>query len=131
MSEKHEMAAKQILSELPRGESSVQIVPRYDDDISHPNCLVVAPFRKTTHGPTIMASVEHYSENPEPSGFPWTIVPVTPEPLVLKAAMEVALRFAESNNVPVIFLNQDGFSTDAEKRQTDTKALKIGVPRAR
>ena len=122
---------QEILADVPHSEIGVEIVPRYNDDISHPNCLVVAPYRKTQHGPTIMATVEHYAENPEPGGFPWTIRPVTREPLALKAAMEAALSFAEDNNIPVIFVNQDGFSTAADKQQTDTKALKTGAPIAR
>ena len=131
MDENLNSPARDLLANLPHGEIGVEIIPRYGDDISHPNCLVVAPFRKTEHGPTIMATVEHYFENPEPGGFPWTIKPVTPEPLVLKIAMETALSFAEDNNIPVIFLNQDGFSTEAERQQTDTRALKTGAPTAR
>ncbi len=131
MIEKPGITEDELLSDVPHGELGVEIIPRYNNDISHPNCLVVAPFRKSAHGPTIMATVEHYFENPAPGGFPWAIVPVTREPLVLKAAMEAALSFAEDNNIPVIFLNQDGFSTAAEKQQTDTKALKTGVPSAR
>ncbi len=131
MGEKLKVPAQDLLADLPHGEIGVEIIPRYHDDISHPNCLVVAPFRKSEHGPTIMATVEHYFENSEPGGFPWTILPVTSEPLTLKAAMEAALSFAEHNNIPVIFVNQDGFSTAAEKQQTDTKALKTGAPIAR
>jgi len=131
MIEKPTFTDQQILADVPQDEIGVEIIPRYNDDISHPNCLVVSPFRKTEHGPTIMATVEHYCANPEPGGFPWTIKPVIPEALVLKAAMEAAVSFAEDNNVPVIFLDQDGFSTASEKQQTDTKALKTGSPIAR
>ncbi len=131
MIEKPTVTDQKILAAASHDETSVEIIPRYNNDISHPNCLVVAPFRKTEHGPTIMATVEHYSENPEPGGFPWTILPVTSESLKLKAAMEAALSFAEDNNIPVIFVNQDGFSTAAEKQQTDTKVLKTGAPIAR
>ena len=131
MIEKPTVTDQKILAAAPHDETGVEIIPRYNDDISHPNCLVVAPFRKTEHGPTIMATVEHYSENPEPGGFPWTILPVTSKSLTLKAAMEAALSFAEDNNIPVIFVNQDGFSTAAEKQQTDTKVLKTGAPIAR
>jgi len=128
MIEKPTVTDQEILADVPHDETGVEIIPRYNNDISHPNCLVVAPFRKTKHGPTIMATVEHYFENSEPGGFPWTILQVTSEPLTLKAAMETALSFAEHNNIPVIFLNQDGFSTDAEKQQTDTKAFKTALP---
>jgi hypothetical protein len=131
MIEKPTVTDQEILADVPHGETGVEIIPRYSDDISHPNCLVVAPFRKTEHGPTIMATVEHYFENSEPGGFPWTILPVTSEPLTLKAAMETALSFAEHNNIPVIFVNQDGFSTAAEKQQTDTKAIRTGTPTPR
>ena len=99
----------------------VQIIPRYnDDEIMHLNCLIVAPFRKTAYGPRIMATVEHYCKNKDSEVFPWTIVQVTMEAIALKAAMEAALTYAQDNNVPVILLNQDGFSTAAEKQQTDT-----------
>ncbi len=131
MIEKPTVADQKIPAAASHDETGVEIIPRYNNDISHPNCLVVAPFRKTEHGPTIMATVEHYSENPEPGVFPWTILTVTSEPLTLRAAMEAALSFAGNNNIPVIFVNQDGFSTAAEKQQTDTKALKIGAPIAR
>ncbi len=77
MSEKLEATVDKMLSGVPHDELGVEIIPRYNDEISHPNCLVVAPFRKTAHSPTIMATVEHYLENPEHGGFPWTIVPVT------------------------------------------------------
>lgn len=109
----------------------VQLVPRYDDDISHPNCLVVAPFRKLRYGSTIMATIEHYRSNPERSGFPWTILSVIERPLELKAAVEEAMKYAAANGIPVVFLNQDGFSSDQELQKTDTKALKTGAPRAR
>ncbi len=72
-----------------------------------------------------MANVEHYLENPDATGFPWKITRVIEAPLSLKVAVDVALEYAKTNKVPVILLNQDGFSTDAEKRQTDTKVLKL------
>jgi hypothetical protein len=109
----------------------VIVIPRYDDGIPSSNCLVVAPFRKAAQAPTLMARVEHYRRNKEAGGFPWTILPVTEEPVLLKKAMELALSYARSNSVPVIFVNQDGFSSDLEKRQTDTQPLKTGAPRAR
>ena len=56
-------------------------------------------------------------------GFPWEITLVTEEPLSLKAAVDVALRYAEDNNVSVIFRNQDDFSTDTEREQTDTTEI--------
>ena len=124
MSEKPEATVDKMLSDLPSDTGAIKIIPRYDDDISHPNCLIVAPFRKTAHGPTIMATVEHYLWKKDCSGFPWTIVEVTEEPLVLKAAVEAALKYAEDRKITVIFLNQDGFSTDAEKQQTNTIVIK-------
>ena len=124
MSDGTHAADHDMLSDLASHTGDIQIIPRYDDDISHPNCLIVAPFRKTEHGPTIMATVEHYLWKKDCAGFPWTIVKVTEEALVLKAAVEAALKYAEDNKIPVIFLNQDGFSTDAEKQQTDTTAIK-------
>jgi len=114
------------LPELPTSTSQVSLVPRYDDAISYPNCLVVDPFRKIAHGKVIMATVEHYFENQNASGFPWTIIPVLEKPLPLKDAVSAAVSFADENNIPVILLNQDGFSSEAEKQQTDTQSLKTG-----
>lgn len=131
MSDSPHPTEQDLLSELPEDTTGVQLIPRYDDDISHPNCLVVAPFRQTKHRPTIMATVEHYAENPDPNGFPWTILPVIENPLELKAAVDEAMKFAKANGVPVVFLNQDGFSSADELQQTDTKALKTGAPSAR
>ncbi len=113
------------------GSGDVMIIPRYSDDISSSNCLVVAPFRKSERGPTIMATVEHYRANDADSGFPWTILPVVGEALPLKQAMESAVRYAKANGVYAIFVNQDGFSSETEKRQTDTKALRTGAPKPR
>ena len=125
MSDGTHAAGHEMLSDLPSDTGDIQVIPRYNDDISHPNCLIVDPYRKTAHGPTIMATVEHYLWKKDSTGFPWTIVKLTAEALVLKAAMEAALKYAEDNNVPVILLNnQNGFSTDAEKKQTDTKVIK-------
>ena len=129
MSEKTHATDHEILSELSPDTGGVQIVPRYDDNITHPNCLIVDPYRDAAHGPTIMATVEHYSESKNSTGFPWEIVEVIEEPLVLKAAIEAALKYAEDNKVPVIFINQDGFSTVAEKQQTDTTAVREALAR--
>ncbi len=119
-------AADQEISVTPSVDpGDVKLIPRYDDQVNHPNCLVVAPFRDAKNGPVIMANVEHYLENKEATGFPWKITRVIEAPLSLKVAVDVALEYAKTNKVPVILLNQDGFSTDAERRQTDTKVLKI------
>lgn len=126
MSENPDNAARH---ELPSNASpdaeGIQIIPHHDDQINHPNCLVVAPYRNAANGTAIMANVEHYLENKDPSGFPWKIVPVTKEPLRLKAAVDAAVTYAKDNNVPVILLNQDGFSSPHERRQTDTKIIKV------
>ncbi len=103
----------------------IKLIPRTDDQIDHPNCLVVAPYRLSAEGPTIMATVEHYKEDQESAGFPWKILQVTEEALLLKAAVDVAVEYAKTNDVPVILLNVDGFSTAAERRQTDTIRVKI------
>ncbi len=126
MSEKTHPTDHEILSDLPPDTKDILIIPRYDDRITCPNCLVVDPYRDTEHGSTIMATVEHYLATENSTGFPgfpWTIVEVTEKPLVLKAAIEAALKYAEDNKVPVIFLNQGGYSTATEKLQTDTVVL--------
>jgi hypothetical protein len=126
MSDNSDNAARH---ELPSNASpdaeGIQIIPHHDDQINHPNCLVVAPYRNAANGSAIMANVEHYLENKDPTGFPWKIVPVTKEPLRLKAAVDAAVTYAKDNNVPVILLNQDGFSSAHERRQTDTKMIKV------
>ncbi len=103
----------------------IKLIPRTDDQINHPNCLVVAPYRLSAEGPTIMATVEHYFENKESTGFPWKILQVTEKALLLKAAVDKAVEYAKANDVPVILLNVDGFSSAAERRQTDTERVKI------
>ncbi len=103
----------------------IKLIPRTDDQIDHPNCLVVAPYRLSAEGPTIMATVEHYKEDTESEGFPWKIIQVTEKALLLKAAVDKAVEYAKASDVPVILLNVDGFSTAAERRQTDTKQVKI------
>ena len=113
----------EILCDFLPDTEEIQLVPRYDDVITHPNCLVVDPYRDTERGSTIMASVEHYLESRGAAAFPWQIVQVTEEPLVLKAAVEAALEYAKDYKVPVIFLNQGGFSTAAEKQQSGTTEI--------
>ena len=112
-------------SASPTDLGDIKIIPRTDDQINHPNCLVVAPYRLSEEGPTIMATVEHYYENKESAGFPWTILQVTEKALLLKAAVDKAVEYAKANDVPVILLNVDGFSTATERRQTDTERVKI------
>ena len=131
MSETSHAANQDLLSDLPENIDWARLIPRYDEDITHPNCLIIAPFRKSARGPTIMATVEHYLQNPNPGGFPWTIRSVTSEPLLLKAAVTAAFHYAKANKVAVIYLNQDGFSTEDELAQSDTRALKTGAPTAR
>ncbi len=124
MSENPHAADQEMLSALLSDTGGIEIVPRYDEsDIGHPNCLVVAPYRESAIGSVIMANVEHYRKNEDSSGFPWEIVLITEQPLALKAAVEAALRYAEDNDITVIFLNQGGFSTDEEKQQTGSTAI--------
>jgi hypothetical protein len=124
MSENTHAADQEVLSALLTDTKGIEIIPRYNEsDISHPNCLVVTPYRDTEHDTALMANVEHYLERQDSTGFPWEITLLTEDPLRLKTAVDVAVRYAKENNVPVIFLNQDGFSTDDEKQQTGTTEI--------
>ncbi len=124
MSENTHAADQEVLSALLTDTKGIEIIPRYNEsDIGHPNCLVIAPYRDTEHDTALMANVEHYLERQDSTGFPWEITLLTEDPLRLKTAVDVAVRYAKENNVPVIFLNQDGFSTDDEKQQTGTTEI--------
>ena len=124
MSENTHAADHEVLSALLTDTDGIEIIPRYDEsDIGNPNCLVIAPYRDTEHDTALMANVEHYLERQDSTGFPWEITLLTEDPLRLKTAVDVAVRYAKENNVPVIFLNQDGFSTDDEKQQTGTTEI--------
>ncbi len=104
---------------------NVEIIHRSGDEISHPNCLVVAPYQQTPNSRKLLATIEHFRTNDDPAGFPWKILPVTEQGLPLKEAMDLALSYAESNGVPAILVNQHDFSTEAERQQTDTTVVKI------
>ena len=124
MSENTHAGDQEVLSALLTDSKGIEIIPRYNEsDIGHPNCLVIAPFLNTEHDTALMANVEHYLERQDSTGFPWEITLLTEDPLRLKAAVDLAVRYAKEKNVPVIFLNQDGFSTDAEKLQTGTTEI--------
>ena len=124
MSEITHAGDHEVLSALLTDTKGIEIIPRYNEsDITHPNCLVVAPYLDTEHDTALMANVEHYLERQDSTGFPWEITLLTEDPLRLKAAVDLAVRYAKENNVPVIFLNQDGFSTDDEKQQTGTTEI--------
>lgn len=109
--------------------SGVTVVPRNGNELPHPNCLVVEPSRDPHSGDRLLASVEHFREVENPSGFPWRITPVNNEPLGFKEAMELAMAYAKRHAVPVIVVNHDGMSSDSERRQTDTAVLDLRSPR--
>ena len=123
MGEKTRATDHEILCDFLPDTGKIQIVTRYDDVITHPNCLVVAPYLDPAYGPILFANVEHYLENKNPTGFPWEIILLTDNPLRLKDAVDTAMRYAEDNNVPVILINQDGFSTADEREQTGTTEI--------
>jgi len=129
MSQNTHAADQEVLSALLTDSKGIEIIPRYNEsDIGHPNCLVIAPYRGTEHDTALMANVEHYRERQDSTGFPWEITLLTEDPIRLKAAVDLAVRYAKQNNVSVIFLNQDGFSTDDEKQQTGTTEI-LKVPK--
>jgi len=109
---------------------NVTVVPRTGNEIPHPNCLVVEPYRDRAHGDHLMATVEHYIEVENSTGFPWRITPVTNEPLAFKDSMALAMSYAQQHGVPVIVVNHDGMSSDSERQQTDTAVLDLRAPRA-
>ena len=105
---------------------NVQVVPRSGNEIPYPNCLVVEPYRDAARNDNLFATVEHFVETKDPSGFPWKIVPVSDEPQTFKAAMDLAMAYAQRQGVPVILVNHDGMSSDAERQQTDTTMMNLG-----
>jgi len=107
----------------------VQVVPRSGNEIPYPNCLVVEPYRDVDCDDNLVASVEHFTETENPSGFPWRIVPVNDDPLPFKKAMELAMAYAQRLNVPVILVNHDSMSSAKERQQTDTTILNLGASR--
>ena len=105
---------------------NVQVVPRSGNEIPYPNCLVVEPYRTAAHGENLLASVEHFVETENPSGFPWKIMPVANEALPFKDAMDLAMAYAQRQGVPVILVNHDSLSSSTERQQTDTAVLNLG-----
>lgn len=105
--------------------SNIEIIHRSGNEISHSNCLVVAPYRDNPNSREPLATVEHFSQNGASEAFPWKIVPVVTEGLPLKEAMDVAVQYAGANGVPVVLVNPHDFSTAAEMQQTDTKVLQV------
>ena len=110
--------------------AGVTVLPRSGNEIPHPNCLVVEPYREAARGDVLLATVEHYQEVENPAGFPWKIIPVNKEPLAFKDAMELAMAFAKRHAVPVILVNHDGLSSAAERQQTDTAVLNLRGPQS-
>ena len=110
---------------VPNG---VAVVPRNGNELPHSNCLVVEPLRDPHNGDRLLASVEHYREVENPTGFPWRITPVNNDPLGFKEAMELAMAYATDHSVPVIVVNHDGMSSDSERQQTDTAILDLRSP---
>jgi hypothetical protein len=109
---------------------NVQVVPRSGNEIPYPNCLVVEPYRDAARGDNLFASVEHFVETENPSGFPWRIVPVADEPQPFKAAMELAMAYAQRQGVPIILVNHDSLSSETERQQTDTTVMNLSASRA-
>jgi len=117
------------LTQEPR-PASVVVLPRSGNEIPHPNCLVVEPYTDGARGDQLLASVEHYQEVANPSGFPWKILPVNNEPLAFKDAMNLAMAYAKRQGVPIILVNHEGLSSAAERQQTDTAILNVRAPRS-
>ena len=105
--------------------SNVEIVHRSGNEITHSNCLVVAPYRDNPDSRELLATVEHFSQNDAAGAFPWQILPVITEGIPLKEAMDAAVQYAGANGIPVVLVNPHDFSTTAEKQQTDTKVIQV------
>lgn len=120
-----------LVSVLSGGQSAsnVRVIPRSGNEIPYPNCLVVEPYRDAARGDNLFASVEHFVEIENSSGFPWRIVPVANDPLPFKDAMDLAMAYAQRQGVPVILVNHDSLSSATERRQTDTTVLNLGASR--
>jgi len=97
-----------------------EVIPWSGAEIHHSNCLVVNTHRDPPDGPTVLATVDHYVKQENQGGFPWKILRVTEEPTSFIAAMNLAAKYAREQNVPVILVNSDGLSSDAEKLLTNT-----------
>lgn len=122
-------AVLQVLAaETP--STGVTVLPRSGNEIPYPNCLVVEPFRDAAQNDQLCASVEHFVEIQNPTGFPWKITPVNNEPIGFKDAVELAMAYAQRHGVPVILVNHDDLSSAAERQQTDTTVLNMRSPRS-
>jgi len=109
-------------------DTGIQVLPRTDNEIAYPNCLVVEPYRETASGERLLATVEHFTEIENSNGFPWKIVPVNNETLEFQDAMELAMAYAKRRQVPVILVNHDSLSSDIERQMTDTTVLNLKAP---
>jgi hypothetical protein len=109
--------------------AGVKVIPRSGQEIPYPNCLLIDPYRTSPESPTLLATVEHFVEERQATGFPWKIRAIHDEVVTFKEAMDLALRYAEAKKIPIILVNQDGLSSEAEKRQTDTTVLDMSYHR--
>ena len=101
------------------------VLPRTGNEISYPNCLVVDTQPSAASGTTVLASIDHFVEREGRGGFPWEIKQITDQMLPFSEAMDLAKQYAREHQVPVILVNQDGFSSDSERRQTDTAVIRM------
>ena len=104
---------------LSASKAQIQVIPRPENEISYPNCLVVDP-EPGADGSSMVATVDHFVLEEESADFPWHIVPVVEEPIPFEEAMEAAAQYADEYAVPIILVNQD-----ERKRPTNTAIRRL------
>ncbi|HEX9877188.1 MAG TPA: hypothetical protein VGC50_11100 [Gammaproteobacteria bacterium] len=107
------------------GAPVVRVLQRSGNEIPYPNCLVVEPYRENDTGMELLATVEHFVQLKDPTGFPWQISAVSRGPLSFEEAMNLAKAYADRKQVPIILVNHDALSSPAERQQTDTTVIKV------
>jgi hypothetical protein len=112
------------LVEVTGDEGPEPTIVQHDGNvISYPNCLLLSTERSSSNPSAVVANIDHYTE--VTADFPWKIQQVTRDPLAFPEAIKLAREYARANHVPVVLVGPDGFSSDSERRQTDTTVIEM------